>query len=309
MSGAALVLAVYALAAGVLAPALLRRGWAWRAPRFAIGLWMVLSLSWITAAALAIVAVAAPFLLTWARTRSGDGAALAADSPGPTLAGGAGLLLAGAVLARAGGCVASGLARARGERRRHAAFLQTAGLPDHALGVVVLDQDAPTAYCLPGSGRRIVVSTGALAALTRAQLQAVLAHERAHLAGHHHLLLAVVSALRHAFPFVPLLSQAEAQVATLAEMAADDAAARRHDRGDLAAALVLLATTRSRAATLTAGGPAAIARIQRLLDPPRLPGRPARIARLAAGAAAFTFPAVIACLPLVAAACDIVARP
>ena len=90
----------------------------------------------------------------------------------------------------------------------------------------------------------------------------------------------------------------------LAEMAADDAATRRHDRGDLAAALVVLATASVRAAALTAGGPAAVARVQRLLAPARAPGRAARIGGLAAGSAALAAAAVIACLPLLVMACD-----
>jgi Zn-dependent protease with chaperone function len=46
-------------------------------------------------------------------------------------------------------------------------------------------------YCVPGRLPTIVVTTGALAVLEPEQLAAVLAHERAHLAGRHHLLLAV----------------------------------------------------------------------------------------------------------------------
>jgi hypothetical protein len=139
-------------------------------------------------------------------------------------------------------------------------------------------------------------------------MQAVLAHERAHLRGHHHLMLATAAALARAFPAIPLLARAAAELAVLAEMTADDDAARRHDPADLAAALVTLAGAGSRSTALTAGGPAAIARIQRLLAPPAQPGFPARAARLAAGAAAFLIPAAIASLPLVIAACGIIAR-
>jgi hypothetical protein len=63
---------------------------------------------------------------------------------------------------------------------------------------------------------------------------------------------AVVSALARAFPAVPLSARAGEELAVLAEMAADDAAARRHDRGDLAAALVILARAGVRATALTA---------------------------------------------------------
>jgi hypothetical protein len=130
----------------------------------------------------------------------------------------------------------------------------------------------------------------------------VLTHERAHLRGHHHLMLAVAAALARAFPAVPLLARAAAE---LAEMTANDAAARRHDPADLAAALVALASAGISAAALTVGGPAAIARIQRLLAPP---GLPVRAARLAAGVAALMISVVITSVPLAIAACDIITR-
>jgi beta-lactamase regulating signal transducer with metallopeptidase domain len=306
----AVLLAAYAAAAGFLAPAVLGRGWSARAPRLAMVLWLALPLSWVVAVALAVLAATASFPVSWPGPQPGVRPALPAGHvvPGGVAVTAAGLLLAAAVVLRAGACMASGLARGRRERRVHDAFLKTAGRPDDALGAVVLGQDAPAVYCLPGGCQRIVVSAGALAVLAPGQLQAVLAHERAHLHGRHHAILATASALGRAFPHVPLLAKAGAQLAMLAEMAADDAAARRHDPGALAAALVILASTGAHAGALAAGGPAAIARIQRLLAPPPRPGRPARAARLAAGAAALTLPATITCLPLIAVACDIASR-
>jgi hypothetical protein len=89
-------------------------------------------------------------------------------------------------------------------------------------------------------------------------------------------MLAVAPALARAFPAVPLLARAAAELAVLAEM--------------------------------TVGGPAAIARIQRLLAPPASPGLPVRAARLAAGLAALMIPVVITSVPLAIAACDIITR-
>ena len=43
----------------------------------------------------------------------------------------------------------------------------------------------PAAYCVSGRPPAIVVTTAALGALDDRQLDAVVAHERAHLAGHH----------------------------------------------------------------------------------------------------------------------------
>lgn len=113
------------------------------------------------------------------------------------------------------------------------------------------------------------------------------------------MILALATALARAFPRVPL-SQARPQLAVLAEMAADDAAARRHRCDDLAAALVVLARAGARPATLAASGPEAMARLQRILATPQ---PRTRLARMAAVAGLIP-PVVIACLPLILAACD-----
>jgi Zn-dependent protease with chaperone function len=227
-------------------------------------------------------------------------------APGGAAAAIAGLLLADAVVLRACWCLASELARSRRDGREHANLVAATGRPCPELGVVVLDHDAPAAYCMPSGRYRLVVSAGALAALGTDQLQAVLAHERAHLRYRHHLMLAVAAALARAFPRVPLFAQAGAELGVLAEMAADDAAARRHNPDHLAEALVILARSGARPAALAAGGPVAIARIQRLLAPPQR--RQARLARLAA-TAGLLLPAAIACLPLIIAACEATAHP
>jgi Zn-dependent protease with chaperone function len=299
------LLAAYAAAAGLLAPAALRGRWAARSPRLAISLWLVLPASWLVAVVLAVLAATAPSRLMWLGPPPGGHSLLSGPVPGGAVAAVAGLLLAAAVVLRAGWFVAVELARVRRGWREHAALVAAAGRPCPGLGVTVLDQDAPAAYCVPCGRYRVVVSAGALAVLGTEQLQAVLAHERAHLRCRHHLMLAVAVALARAFPRVPLLAQAGPQLGALAEMAADDAAARRHDPGHLAAALVILARVGTRPPALAAGGPAAIARIQRLLAPPQQ--RQARRARLAA--AALLFPAAIACLPLIIAACDATAHP
>ncbi|WP_033222415.1 M56 family metallopeptidase [Kitasatospora phosalacinea] len=59
-----------------------------------------------------------------------------------------------------------------------------------APALTVLTDDRADAYALPGRPPRIVATTGMLAALTGPERAALLAHERAHLSGRHHLLLA-----------------------------------------------------------------------------------------------------------------------
>ncbi len=135
---------------------------------------------------------------------------------------------------------------------------------------VVLDDPRPVAYCVPGRPATIVLTTGALAVLDPAQLAAVLDHERAHLAGRHHLVLALTRGLGATFPAVPVFARGAGEVARLAEMSADDAAARRSGRRTLLAALLTMGTGQAiPAAALAVTGGAVAARVQRLLEPPR----------------------------------------
>jgi len=135
---------------------------------------------------------------------------------------------------------------------------------------VVIESARPAAYCVPGRPSAIVLTSGALAVLDPGQLTAVLAHERAHLAGRHHLLIALTRGLAATFPAVPLFTRGPAEVARLAEMCADDAAARRSSRPTLVAALLAMGTgapVAVPAAALAATTCAVTARVQRLLEP------------------------------------------
>lgn len=304
---AAVIFAAYAAAAGLLAPAVLRGTWAMSSPRLAMSLWLALQASWMVAVVLAFLAATAPSRLTWlGSAMPGHGrASLTGPVPGGAAVAVAGLLLSAAVVLRAGWCLAGEQARSRRDRREHAVLVAANGRPGPEPGVAILDDDAPAAYCVPCGCYRVVISAGALAVLGTEQLRAVVAHERAHLRSRHHLMLSVAAALARAFPRVPLFAQAEPELRWLAEMAADDAAARRQGRDHLAKALVILSRAGARPAALAAGGPAAITRIQRLLDPPRQ--RQARRARLAV-AVGYLLPVAIACLPLIMAACDVTAH-
>jgi beta-lactamase regulating signal transducer with metallopeptidase domain len=164
------------------------------------------------------------------------------------------------------------LRRASARTRAHA---EAARITGHPVGggdaAFVLDAIRPAVYCVPGRPPAIVLTTGALAVLDPEQLTAVLAHERAHLAGRHHLLLAVTRSLAAVAPAVPLFARGTGQVATLAEMRADDVAARRDARRTLLAALLTMgagaAVVQAPAAWLAATGGVA-ARVRRLADPP-----------------------------------------
>jgi Zn-dependent protease with chaperone function len=165
--------------------------------------------------------------------------------------------------------------RATASTRLHAQAALLAGRELAGTGAVVLDDPRPVAYCVAGRPATIVVSSGALAILDAPQLAAVLAHERAHLAGRHHLLATVTRGLAAALPGVPLFTRGAQEVARLAELAADDTAARSVGRPALVAALLALATgTAVPGASLAVRGALAAAalavpaRVERLLDPP-----------------------------------------
>jgi hypothetical protein len=122
---------------------------------------------------------------------------------------------------------------------------------------------------VPGRPAAIVLTSGALAVLDRAQLRAVLAHERAHLAGRHHLLISLSRGLATSFPGVPVFTRGTGEVARLTELCADDAATRRSGRPALVAALLAMGTgaaVPAPALAVTSG--AVTARVHRLLDPP-----------------------------------------
>jgi Zn-dependent protease with chaperone function len=175
------------------------------------------------------------------------------------------------------------LHRAGRRTRAHAEAARIAGRPLPVKGdgeaggaTVVLDAPQRAAYCVPGRPAAIVLTSGALAVLDGAQLAAVLAHERAHLAGRHHLLISLSRGLAVSFPGVPAFTRGPAEVARLAELCADDAAARRTGRPALVAALLAMGTgTAVPAPALAVTSGAVTARVHRLLDPPRR-GRHAR---------------------------------
>ena len=158
---------------------------------------------------------------------------------------------------------------------------------------------------MAGRHPTVVVTTGTVQALDPGQLAAVLAHEQAHLAGHHHRLQAMARIGRQVLPFLPLMRDADAQVARLVELHADDVAQRASGPGPLATALVVLATAASTApspaSALAAGATDTVQRIHRLLEPAqRLSLTRRQLLRAAAAAFALT-PVLLALAPAVLA--------
>jgi len=301
------VLLAYAVCVGTLGSRMLGRAkWTARAPL--LGILTYLTAAWSVVAALGL----AGLTLAVNATALGGGLsrligacvlrlrALYATPGGATVAG-LGLILAGAILARAALTAFTHLRATGRQAFRHAQTARLVGRPEPALGAVLVDHPQPHAYCVAGRQPTVVLTTGALQVLHPDQLEMVLAHERAHLAGHHHALLAMAGIGRRVLPFMPLMRDADAQVARLVELHADDTATRARDPGPLAAALVILATAASPAPALAAAATDTVQRIHRLLGPAEPLGHARRqLLRGTAAALALT-PMLLALAPAVLA--------
>jgi len=116
--------------------------------------------------------------------------------------------------------------RQRLAHRRFLARVEVLGpLAGHP-GVTVIAGARPEAFCAGFARPMIYVSRGAVDALTRVELAAVLAHEHQHRRMRDPLRLACGRALAHAVFFVPVLRPLCARYADLAELRADRAAVR-----------------------------------------------------------------------------------
>ena len=291
-----LTLFFYAAVLGMLGPRLRWAMWPERAPRLAIVVWQAMSVSMVTALVLAGLTLAMPV-----QTMAGHLAHLveacahvlhgtAAGSrlaTVPTIA----LSAAAAIVLWVVACAFTEVIRASQARHRHAGALAIVGSYRADLGVTVVNDASPAIYCLPGRASQVVTTSGALAKLSPDHLQAALAHERAHIAGRHDLVVAGAAALVRALPIVPLFAVAHEEVCRLVELLADDAAGRHHGRKSVAGALAHLAGVSPPKVGLAAGGPSAVARVRRL----RAPAHPLGLVQRLAGSALVT---LVLCMPL-----------
>lgn len=155
----------------------------------------------------------------------------------------------------------------RAHSAKHADAARIIGTPTDADGVFVVAGERPAAYCVVGRPDTIVVTSAAVRALDGPELDAVLAHEGAHIAGRHHHLLIVLRALAASLAHLPLFTRGAAAVAELLEMCADDTAARRHGPRPLVAGMLALASPLPPVGGLAMAATATAARARRLLDP------------------------------------------
>ena len=291
-----------------LTPALARAEWPDRAPRLAIAVWLALAASAIASVMLAGLAllVAAPRVshaVGWLLAICGWKLQAWYAHPGGTALGIGGAVVAGLLAARVAWCTVATMTATARAGRRHRLRLLLAGRPDARLGALVVEHGEAAAYCMPGARQPVVLTTAALQLLDDNQLAAVLAHERAHQAGRHHLLVSLAAIPAAAFPHLPAFARARDEVARLAELVADDAAAAHSPRLAVAEALLTLGTAPERPAAqpaawaLGAGGSTAAARVRRLIAAPNPLGRAARTAGTLAVAALVALPLLLMSAP------------
>jgi len=302
-----LLLSVVVLTAAVPVPrALVRAGWPEREPVVALWVWQCLVatvlLCGLTALALGAAAV---FGTVRAQLFAPAPPAVTAAydlSSAPVWAASLTLLLAcGAAWTTA--MLARELVEARRRRGVTRAHLRErapelpAGLEAMARGpLLVLEDEYPDAWWMPGPPPQLVVTTGALHRLTDPQLDAVLTHERDHARAHHDWLLHLSSALATGFPRVPLFAHFRDQTHRLVELAADDTASRRC--GHLTTALALIELNQHRGVLSCSSSHRLLGeRVDRLLQPrPRL-GRRRRALTTTVAALVPLLPLLIAFAP------------
>ena len=297
-------LLLYSMAMLVAAPPLLRAlTSSGNAPRLGVVTWLsaigTVVGSWLATAVMVIVevishwthprTVAASCLARLQRTISGD----AGIAPQITL-----VVIAAAftvAVAIIGMRLAAAVLGMRARAHEHARAVRLVGRHTGEANVVMVEAGKAAAYCVAGRPPAIVVTSAARAALDDRQLAAVLAHERAHLAGHHAVIVSALRALAAVFPRLSLITEGAQQVSRLLEMCADDVAARRHSSRALLSGLIALCTV-APAEALAAADLAVLARAERLATPPQ------GSAKVKTRAALTSVIAVMAAGPLIAVA-------
>ncbi|AYN39971.1 M56 family peptidase [Streptomyces dangxiongensis] len=272
-----LLLSVVALTAAVPAPrALTRAAWPERDPVVALWVWQCLVATVLLCCLTALVlGTAAVFHTVRDRVFAPAPPAVTAAydlSAAPTWAAALTVLLAcgaawtTAMLGRELFEARRSRGQARAQLRERAPDLP-AGLPAARGPMLVLEDEYPDAWWLPGHPAQLVVTTGALHRLTDHQLDAVLTHERGHARAHHNWLLHLSAALATGFPRVPLFTHFCDQTHRLVELAADDTASRRC--GHLTTALALIELNQHRGVLSCDSSRRLLGeRVDRLLEPP-----------------------------------------
>ncbi len=212
-----------------------------RAPRAALVAWQAVTVSAIIAALAAAPAIL-PLVLF-------DGQTVAQHIMILAVAGAVSGIMLGRLLV-AGHRIGRGMRR---RRRQHRELVDIIARQHHD-HVRVLEHPTPTAYCLPGREKRVVLSQGVIDTLSPTELDAVLSHEEAHLVARHDLLLEFFSVIHETVP-APLRCQAAmSEVRLLIEALADRASVRHVGELSTAQALLALADSKVPEAAMAVSG-------------------------------------------------------
>ncbi|SDO58424.1 M56 family metallopeptidase [Lentzea jiangxiensis] len=271
----ALALLLACAAAGWLAPPLLRR---LSDPVVALVGWLTSIVAVVATSAVAVVLLLLPEhgLSTlhhcWESVVHGT-------TPTVEVLGGitGGALLTG-LLVRVAVVGARGARRRARAREEQLSVLRLAGRREAgAPPTVWLDHERPLAFSLASKPGVVVATEGLHLHLTPSEVDAVLDHERAHLNGHHHLLVAAADAVATALPVLPLFKRAGGTIRELVEMSADMTAARTHGADTVRTALLRVSCHGAPDSALAMGRDAIDARLERLRRRPRTPSRVSRV--------------------------------
>lgn len=216
------------------------------------------------------------------------------------------LLLAGLLTRLVIVGVRSGRRRAQA-RQEHLEVLRMAGRREMGAHTTLwLEHDSPLAFSLAGNPGVVVATEGLHHHLAPEQVEAVLTHERAHLDGHHHLLVVFGDVVGATMPFVPLFKRTAEAIRQLVEMAADAVAVRLHGPDAVRAALLGVSGHGAPGTALAMGGDSVQARLTRL-ERRHVPGSARRMLSCGlAGLTALALPVVTAAgalMALMALAC------
>ncbi|MDH6696945.1 M48 family metalloprotease [Streptomyces griseoviridis] len=197
-------------------------------------------------AALALLALAGALRLPFVATRAHLSPALLGDASPVTDP-----AAATAVVALTALCVLLPREIHRHLRELRIAREEFADVP-HAGDLYVRQDDRPDAYALPGRPGRVVVTTGMLRALDAREREVLFAHERAHLAGRHHLFAVCAES---AAALHPALRALRAPLSYALERWADESAARATGDRALTARAVGRAALAAHSASPAGPGP------------------------------------------------------
>ncbi|GAB3558486.1 M56 family metallopeptidase [Spelaeicoccus albus] len=274
MAQTSIMLAVLAVLLAWPVPVLLARArWAGRDPLTALVLWQSIGLS----GGLAMIGAGLVYAVSGISTRFPDGLGRLADmiwhgrlltdlGPLRLIALAIALILALRLLS----VLILSVVQTVRHRRRHRQLLDILSRPsvDHP-EARLLDHTAPVAYCLPGPRNTMVLSAGIIDLLSKPELEAVIAHERAHLEWRHDLVILPFVSWHRALPWLRAATVAHQSISTLVEMLADDTAIRTVRPEVLASAIALVGRSEPPAGGFALASTATELRIQRLTSPPR----------------------------------------